>query len=114
MTTPTIYERAPALRQSVSTNFQWRQAGGKGLIRPSDMATGHLFNTLKMIWNNSAPFEHRIQPIRLYHFDPKFYTADYMTKAVEELSAELSARDLNTYQFQCLSHMERTLKGLIE
>lgn len=102
---------APA-GQLPATAFVWRQTGGD-FIAPADMRTGHLFNTLKMIWNNSAPFEMRLHPIRLYHFCG-YYTVDYMTQAVKALVAELAVRDLTGHQANQLLCIRQHLKGITD
>ncbi len=70
--------------------FRWRDAGGN-YHAPESMETRHLFYTLRMIWNHSMPEVWRIQPFRLYRFQP-FYTEEYMRSAITAIGKELLSR----------------------
>lgn len=96
------------MSKSVDTRFLWRQSGGQK-IAPKDMATDHLFNTLKMIWNNSSPVSLRLAPVKLYSFDKTIYTLDYMTRAVQAMCWELNGRELNQYQTESLQFMAQKM-----
>ena len=74
------------------------------------MDTSHLFNTLKMIWNNSVPAPYRVGTnIRLYHFGA-FYTDDYMRAAIYALGHELTGRSLYAQQAELLRQMYEYFK----
>lgn len=72
--------------------FRWRDRKGVHHI-PSDMATSHLFFTLRMIWNHSMPLRMHVggPGINRYTFGPA-YTVDYMADAVKALAKELDTR----------------------
>lgn len=80
------------LLSKVTGEFKWI---GSDYVEydPTEMETRHLFYTLKMIWNHSAPEHLKIRPYRKYNFDTKVYTKEYIKKAVRCLSKELSSRD---------------------
>lgn len=94
------------------TSFQWRERTGD-LHNIKDMTTSHLFFTLRMIWNHSVPRDMQIEPYKKYHFS-SFYTVEYLTKAVREISRELVKRDdMTPYFIKCLKiiqgHLNTTL-----
>ena len=72
------------------SDFQWRTRTGE-FLDPKQMEARHLFYTLRMIWNHSAPEELKIRPYKRYRFSV-FYTPEYMKKAVHALMNELSTR----------------------
>lgn len=87
-----------------TTNFKWRRGNGE-FISPSEMRTGHLFNTVVMIWNHSAPIAWQTYNHRRYVF-PEFYTYQYMKQAVAHMLPELLRRpDLTPFQIQTLQRM---------
>ena len=91
--------------------FMWRDRNGK-FHAPGQMETRHLFYTLRMIWNHSAPKELQIAPFKKYSFSP-FYTPEYIIRAVKELSKELGKRkDIHQYESD-LRHMINHMKLLI-
>jgi hypothetical protein len=70
---------------NIVPGWAWREHSGK-LTRPSAMRTGHLFNTLKMIWNNRMPEQCRVgEFVRLYSFGPN-YPDEYLAHAVYEMA----------------------------
>jgi hypothetical protein len=82
--------------------FMWRDRQGT-FHKPENMTTQHVFFTLRMIWNHSAPLGMRIKPYKQYNFG-SFYTKDYMITAVYALAEELSTRtDLQPYFIKCLN-----------
>lgn len=90
-------------------SFKWRTARGEKL-HVSSMKTSHLFNTLKMIWNNFMPTEARVHPIKLYSFSD-FYTEQYLEDAIVSICKELFSRqDLNTWQLKILNKMAEYFK----
>ena len=84
--------------------YVWRQRGGE-FFRPQDMATRHLFYTLRMIWNHKMPDEAKLQPYNQYAFG-RFYTDDYLKLSIKHLSIELGKRkDLTDIQRHELKQM---------
>ena len=84
--------------------FEWRDRKGE-MHQVQDMDTKHLFFTLRMIWNHSAPITMVIHPYTRYDFEP-YYTAGYMGAAVRVMFSELILRrDLTPYFKKCLKHM---------
>lgn len=82
-------------------SFRWKDRDDV-FHNPECMETRHIFFTLRMIWNHSAPKEMVIKPYKKYVFDD-YYTKDYMIEAVKHLSYELSKRsDLSPYFVKCL------------
>ena len=71
--------------------FQWLDQYGQRHY-PKNMETRHLFYTLRMIWNHSAPEELKLKPY-IKHTFSTFYTPEYMRNAIKALMAELSKRD---------------------
>lgn len=74
----------------VATNFFWITHTCDRL-HPTEMATSHLFNALKMIWNNSVPERMKIPPVREWGGIPKMDRA-YRKAAVANLFNELMNR----------------------
>lgn len=70
--------------------FRWKTQNDEFLY-PSDMETRHLFFTVRMIWNHSAPPALKLLPYREYSFGPH-YTPEYMVKAVRNILYELMRR----------------------
>lgn len=76
---------------------------------PDDMATGHLFNTISMIWNHSMPEQVRTHNYIRYQFG-SFYTLDYMMQAVRVMLPILLRRpDLSPFQRSRLLYMHNCL-----
>jgi len=90
--TPRKKEYTVTTRKLLATvrKFKWRSRGGE-FHKTKDMETRHLFYTLKMIWNHSAPEKLRLKPYREYYFS-EFYQPEYMKDAVEAILAELNKR----------------------
>lgn len=62
----------------------------------TDMATPHLFYSLRMLWNNTVPPAFRVGKFKRYSDIPN-WSKDYVQRAINELSTELAARsDLDT------------------
>lgn len=92
--------------------WRWRSASinGGGARLPSEMATSHLFYTLRMVWNHSMPMQVGRNSKR-YCFSAS-YTPAYMQEAVQRLGAELATRtDLAAWQRFELEQMARYLRG---
>ncbi|MBF3800110.1 hypothetical protein ISG21_00480 [Burkholderia pseudomallei] len=91
-------------RTHIDVTFRWRDRHGDR-HDPAKMETRHVFNTLKMIWNNTVPSYYRVgHNVRLYSFGPS-YTREYMIKAVYHLGHELSKRVLTSERLRLLRQM---------
>lgn len=63
------------------------------------METRHLFNTLRMIWNNHMPVDARVGAVRLYRFNPRTHSQRYLGEAIHQIGRELARRpDLSVGQ----------------
>lgn len=80
--------------------FMWITHSGE-VLQPCDMATPHLFYSLRMIFNHSVPPVFRIlgpgEEMRRYP-DVPHWTAEYRREAIAQLSAELDSR-LDIFEF---------------
>jgi ribosome-associated toxin RatA of RatAB toxin-antitoxin module len=72
--------------------FMWRMSNNRGMIAIRAMATRHLFNTLRMVWNMTMPSDATMSTIHYSGFGPE-YTADYLKQAMREMYPELLSRD---------------------
>jgi hypothetical protein len=76
------------------STFRWITNDGRELA-PIEMATEHVFNSLKMLWNNLADYTDRIvderHPFKRW-WDLQFWDAVYIRKAAYELTTELLLR----------------------
>ncbi len=98
----------------LQTEFKWRDRKGKTHL-VSNMETRHLFYTLRMIWNHSAPINLRLEPYQKYFFSPSKYSATYIRKAAKHIFLELSRRtDLQFLWVKELKFMERNFKNFKE
>lgn len=91
----------------VDPNFRWKMAAVNGgdALRPSEMRTGHLFNVVKMIWNNKMPREWRVGAVKLYNFGPS-HSDEYLKTSICHIMAELMQRnDLTSDQVEMLREM---------
>ncbi len=94
-------------------NFRWKMAevNGGDHVRPSDMRTSHLFNVVKMIWNNKMPAHMRIGHVKLYRFGPS-HSDEYLKTSICHIMAELMQRnDLTSDQIAMLQEMQNHLYG---
>ena len=88
----------------VTKTFLWRTRN-KEMLHPSVMETNHIFFTIRMIWNHSAPEQYRIEPYQRYDFG-SFYTNEYIKEAIPILATELCKRGkLSPYFTRCLNYM---------
>ena len=69
-------------------------------IAPRDMKTGHALNSLKMIWNHTAPAELRIYPYR--RWDISGMPANYCRQAVIAFCRVLRTRTLSFQERETL------------
>lgn len=88
-------------------SFRWRTRQNERLA-PKHMRTGHLFNTVSMIWNHVMPDDAATHNFNQYAFGPT-YTHQYLTQAIVAMLPELLSRDLTTFQKERLLFMYRYL-----
>lgn len=82
--------------------------GGEA-VRPSEMRTSHLFNVVKMIWNNKMPAHMRVGSVKLYRFGAS-HSDEYLKTSICHLMAELMQRnDLTFDQVSMLQEMHSHL-----
>jgi hypothetical protein len=72
--------------------FQWRMSAGRGYISVKVMATRHLFNTLRMVWNMTMPADATLSRVTYDGFGPE-YTPAYLKQAITCIYSELLGRD---------------------
>lgn len=96
-------EQLPEIPQRLlNPNFVWIPADGAAL-RPSLMSTNHLFNVLKMIWNNRMPALAHVGTPIYYNFPE--HSDDYLKESILNIYAELRKRDLSPWQTEVLTRM---------
>lgn len=104
------------ITKEVSQAFQWRLHGGD-IISPADMATSHLFYTVRMIWNHRMPGSYRFPNCKAGDLR---YSSLYLLKAIRIMLWELSTRDekdlnaLQRTQLQCMIELTRKYDFIIE
>lgn len=104
MTTFTALVKQAPLRKG----FRWIDQHGEEHCVKS-MSTQHLFFSLRMIWNHSAPIEMRIEPYKRYYIRR---SPEYLAEAVKHLVTELNTRkNLTPYFKKCLAHMDKCLNN---
>lgn len=69
--------------------MEWTTADGRTL-RMTEMATTHLFFSVRMIWNHSVPEQMRFKPYRRWRFARP---ASYYAVKLRGLLTELALRD---------------------
>ena len=80
--------REPKTRKDITTPFLWRTHGGVRLL-PSEMVTTHLFNSLRMLWNNLCPVGLKVADTKSWRLN---MSPAYMRQAVKAFTAELATR----------------------
>jgi hypothetical protein len=96
--------------------FQWRMHGGE-IVSPVDMATSHLFYTVRMIWNHRMPGPYRFPNCKQWELN---YSSVYLLKAIRVMLWELSTRDekklnaLQRTQLQRMIELTRRYQLLVE
>jgi len=83
--------------------FRWRARNGRKYL-PSEMDTHHLYYTLRMIWNHSAPEHLKIRPYKKYIFQ-QYYSEDYIKEAVRVLLYELVSRCKSEFEPHMLGEL---------
>lgn len=84
-------QRNENVKTDLKEPWKWRSSCGT-FRTPQNMDTSHLFNTLKMIWNNFMPAECGVGVVRYYNFG-LFYTDEYMQEAIKMIGRELFKRE---------------------
>ena len=91
-----------SISQVHSGNDTWICSSGYRIC-VKDMTTTHLFNTVKMVWNHSAPTKYKLKPYKKYQNFGKAYTNKYMIKIIRSMLHELTYRnDLTESQKEVL------------
>lgn len=89
-------------------HFLWKTKESK-FLKTEDMATRHLFFTIRMIYNNTVPDNYQHHPVKLYKFG-EFYTKEYFAIAVRVMLQELSKReDLTSYMKSTLKFIRKNI-----
>lgn len=73
--------------------FRWTTHDGRE-FRPRDMATTHLFNSIKMLYNNTVPPAFRVGEFRRWK-DVATWDPEYLQEAMGELASEFESRTDN-------------------
>lgn len=93
--------------------WRWRTNRGPRML-PEEMASTHLFFTLRMIWNNHCPEQHTVGDVKRYKFGGE-YTPEYFRQAVQQIVPELQTwKDLPTWMIQHLDEMWKHFHNRIE
>lgn len=77
--------------QPLDEDFVWRTHSGEEYY-PEDMATMHLFYTVRMLFNNTCPAAFRVGKFRRYR-DVADWSPEYVQQAGKALYDELESRD---------------------
>lgn len=76
----------------------------------SEMSTSHLFYSVRMIYNHTAPPAYQIPGCRRYEMD---WPADIRRKAISDLMAELSTReDIKPWMIEQIRQMRDCIRKL--
>lgn len=97
---------------AVVPGWRWRTAR-EGQLPPAEMETSHLFNTLRMIWNNHMPASMRVGAVRLFRFCPQRHPRHYLGEAILQIGRELMRRPditpgMRVQLEQMARHLNRT------
>lgn len=82
-------------KSQLEEGFRWRDRKGN-FHDPSCMDTRHLYNTVKMVWNNTMPRHAMIGEPIFYKFDLALYPPKYMMEACFCMLNELDRRSDKT------------------
>lgn len=95
----------PTTKSAFSSELWCTSVGGK--LKPADMATNHLFCTIRLLWNSFMPRPLSVGTYKAVWFNPKTYTSDYLTTIIKLLYAELQTRtDLHSIHQEQLNDMQ--------
>jgi len=75
--------------------FRWKKSNDD-FIYIDEMNTSYLFNTFRMIWNNTAPEFRRDVIYNRYDFSGFYLENDYLNKALRAMKIELNGRESKT------------------
>lgn len=90
------------------TVHTWRDRNG--IFHPVEyMETRHLYYTLLMIWNHSAPEHLKYRPFNEYTFS-SFYTVEYFIDTVRAMMKEIQTRELPKNWYLRLVDMSKSLQ----
>lgn len=78
------------LTDDIVAGFRWKDRENN-FYYIHEMITRHLFYTVRMVWNHSAPEHMKLTPYHKYKFS-KFYSQRYMRTAVQCMIGELKKR----------------------
>lgn len=83
--------------EKTADSFIWKTKDGR-LLKPADMDTTHIFNTIKMLWNHTAPESMKIQPY-IFYADISSWSHDKIRDAVINFAGEIiNRKDLTIKQ----------------
>lgn len=85
-----------------STETPYWVTQDKRRIKIKDMDTNHIINTIKMLWNHTAPEEWRLKPYRVYKIK---MTKQYVMVCLQAMVEELRNRELSRDQKSILLHI---------
>lgn len=86
----------------LTKRYKWLMQDGT-LVSPKDMATSHLFYTVRMIFNHSVPASKQIPGCKRWTLR---LSPDSRREALEHMIRELSTRsDIQPWQWDQLRHM---------
>jgi hypothetical protein len=109
MNKPKVYTDKLKARQYKLTDIMWRDQYGT-VHEIASMSTKHLFFTVRMIWNHTAPPWLRIQPYKGYRFLP-YYGKPYIKAMLSKMIPELLCRlDLDPYFMKCIDYMRQSME----
>lgn len=92
----------------ITQEFVWRTQRGENVL-PSNMDTNHLFYSVQMIWNHTAPEKFKFRPFK-EHSNVSNWPIDYRRDAVIAFCNELSKRKLTTDQTNRMAEMAKRIK----
>lgn len=85
-----------------STETQEWVTQDKRRIKIKDMDTNHIINTIKMLWNHTAPEEWKLKPYKVYEIK---MSKEYVRTRLQAMVEELRNRELNRDQKSILLHI---------
>ena len=101
-----------SLIKSPPTVYRWRTHQGEHVL-PSEMETGHLVYSLRMVFNHTVPEEFRVPGGKRWA-DIDHWPADYLRASVKHLMEEaIKRKDLTAGHAAILHGMRRGYIALI-
>jgi hypothetical protein len=89
----------PRTIADIQTPFVWRTHKGSEMV-PADMATPHLFYTIRMLFNNVVTADYRVGGFKSYP-EIDSWSPEYIYQALYELNQELQTRDDLDFGLAC-------------